>query len=325
MMAVANREHQTHEHTYCTPRSKFLDHFLIGLSVGAVIVGCFFHRETIMANSHPPSFDFFASDFYAKTAHMTPAEVGVYIRLMCQQWFNGSIPRDKAQLSRMSICSLEEFNRAWQAVGEKFESSDETGDSIVNPKLAAQREFAMENWSFEKAKQSKRLTRKQLSEIRSNAGKQGGRPPADKSKTTKQNQNKANGKREVGRGKLSKKDETPPTEPWIGDCKYQSPEFRECWQRWLTHVAACIGRDLPSKTDCDLMRLNTFDDEAKAITWINHSIQVSRAGNLCDPEYFTKRPDEPDEDPREAERRRQHRELDERIRAEKQRKRQMSN
>ena len=72
--------------------------------------------------------------------------------------------------------------------------------------------------------------------------------------------------------------------------KYQSQEFQETWRRWLDHVTACLGREMPTKTDTQLGRLLSFDDEAKAIAWMLHSMQVSQQGNLCDPDRYPKHP-----------------------------------
>jgi len=49
----------------------------------------------------PPAFQFYADEYLAGTIAMSPAEVGAYIRLLCYQWSNGSIPDDPRKLKRI--------------------------------------------------------------------------------------------------------------------------------------------------------------------------------------------------------------------------------
>jgi uncharacterized protein YdaU (DUF1376 family) len=49
----------------------------------------------------PPAFQFYANEYLAGTIAMSPAEVGAYIRLLCYQWSNGSIPDDPKKLKRI--------------------------------------------------------------------------------------------------------------------------------------------------------------------------------------------------------------------------------
>jgi uncharacterized protein YdaU (DUF1376 family) len=50
-----------------------------------------------------PSFQFYADDFIGGTCAMTPAEVGAYLRLLCYQWGQGSIPQsDPDKLARIA-------------------------------------------------------------------------------------------------------------------------------------------------------------------------------------------------------------------------------
>jgi len=48
-----------------------------------------------------PAFQFYSGDFIAGTTAMSPAEVGAYIRLLCYQWSNGSIPDDPRKLRQI--------------------------------------------------------------------------------------------------------------------------------------------------------------------------------------------------------------------------------
>jgi|GEM_PF-3522818 len=76
-----------------------------------------------------PSFPFYANDFLASVAEMDPDEVGIFIRLLCYQWINGSVKKDKAaRLGGGKISA---------AVLAKFE---EVASELRNPRLEAERQ-----------------------------------------------------------------------------------------------------------------------------------------------------------------------------------------
>jgi len=50
----------------------------------------------------PPAFQFYPSDFLASTAEMSAEEVGVHIRLLCNQWLRGGLPNDDERLRSMA-------------------------------------------------------------------------------------------------------------------------------------------------------------------------------------------------------------------------------
>jgi len=167
----------------------------------------------------PPSFAFYYNDFAGGTSHLTPEAVGCYVRLMIYQFQNGSIPRDPAMLSRISICSLEQWNRIWPEIQDKFEAADGSGDRMVNPRMASEREINIQNWEAAKHKRI-RLTRQEISEIRSDAGRKGAEKRwQNDGKTEWQNSLKPqenmandgktmakNGKWEEGKGKGNRED-----------------------------------------------------------------------------------------------------------------------
>lgn len=102
----------------------------------------------------PEFFRFNPSEFICDTGHMSPEEVACYIRLLCYQWANGSIPTDKNVLSRLCRCSLEELIRYWPVimgkftmieVGDIFDHQGDHPDQIVfvNQELHEQREAVL--------------------------------------------------------------------------------------------------------------------------------------------------------------------------------------
>jgi uncharacterized protein YdaU (DUF1376 family) len=53
-------------------------------------------------NVKAPAFQFYASDFIGGTMQFTAEETGVYIRLLCYQWMNGSIPNDQTRIKAIA-------------------------------------------------------------------------------------------------------------------------------------------------------------------------------------------------------------------------------
>lgn len=71
-----------------------------------------------------PAFDFYPERWLAGTMHLSPAERGAYINLLCHQWLHGSIPADAASLSRVCGCKpspavLAKFETGQNAMLEK--------------------------------------------------------------------------------------------------------------------------------------------------------------------------------------------------------------
>jgi uncharacterized protein YdaU (DUF1376 family) len=53
-----------------------------------------------------PAFQLYAKEFIASTMEMNAEEVGTYIRLLCFQWSNGSIPDDSKRLRQIAGASV---------------------------------------------------------------------------------------------------------------------------------------------------------------------------------------------------------------------------
>jgi len=73
-----------------------------------------------------PAFQFYADDFIGGTVELTAQEVGCYVRLLCYQWGNGSVPESHQKLKR--ICG----SRVSDSVLSKFPNG-------VNPRLEQER------------------------------------------------------------------------------------------------------------------------------------------------------------------------------------------
>lgn len=119
-----------------------------------------------------PAFQFYASDFLTDTQSWDIKEVGIYIRLLANQWVNQSLPKDLKRLSRIAGCDLEDMEKAWVILGFKF--IEDLEGNIFNKKLQETREEQM----LFRIKQSKN-------------GSKGGRPKKEKPNET-QNKPKIN-------------------------------------------------------------------------------------------------------------------------------------
>jgi uncharacterized protein YdaU (DUF1376 family) len=75
----------------------------------------------------PPAFQFYASDFIASTADMSPAEVGFYIRLLCFQWERGGVPGDAKVILRIGGSTGRSGYALWRSIKRKFECSPTDG------------------------------------------------------------------------------------------------------------------------------------------------------------------------------------------------------
>ncbi len=122
-----------------------------------------------------PAFQFYASDFLTDTQSWDINEVGIYIRLLSNQWVNGCLPSDLTRLSRIAGCTHEEIKKAWVILGFKFLPKED--GSIYNRKLESVRD------------EQNRFREKQASN-----GRQGGRPrktdnPKETQQKPKQNPN----------------------------------------------------------------------------------------------------------------------------------------
>jgi len=79
-----------------------------------------------------PAFLMYTKDWLEGTAELLPEEKGVYIDLLCYQHQKGDLPTDLNRLARLVRVSIEEFNKIWVQIKDKFEQTD---NRMVNRKL----------------------------------------------------------------------------------------------------------------------------------------------------------------------------------------------
>jgi uncharacterized protein YdaU (DUF1376 family) len=116
-----------------------------------------------MARTKPPSFDFFPDDFIAGTYHLPAEAVGIYVRLLCYQWNNGSIPSDENELARVAGVDADAMRTHMRTVMLKF-MPDGCG-GLKNARLEREREHKLSvieksksaadsRWTKEKARKA---------------------------------------------------------------------------------------------------------------------------------------------------------------------------
>lgn len=90
----------------------------------------------------PPSFPFYASDFLGsgKVARMTLEHQGAYVRLLCFQWTDGSIPNDLSQLAALCHVPVKQMERIWAAVKPCFKPHPHHPGELINERLEQVRE-----------------------------------------------------------------------------------------------------------------------------------------------------------------------------------------
>jgi uncharacterized protein YdaU (DUF1376 family) len=121
-----------------------------------------------MARTKPPSFDFFPDDFIAGTYHLPAEAVGIYVRLLCYQWNNGSIPSDENELARVAGVDADAMRTHMRTVMLKF-MPDGCG-GLKNARLERERDHKLSvieksrlaadsRWTKEKARKAAEAAR----------------------------------------------------------------------------------------------------------------------------------------------------------------------
>lgn len=162
-----------------------------------------------MPHEPAPAFQFYPKDFLSDShvVAMTMTERGVYITLLCLCWMEGSVPVSAATLARLCGLSMPTFERLWPALEPCFTNVD---GRWVQPRIERERR-----------KQATYRT------MKSEAGKQGGRPKADGKQKLIRGQ--THGKQQLTR---SQANESPPSSSPIFVSDLQSPkEEREKKER----------------------------------------------------------------------------------------------
>jgi uncharacterized protein YdaU (DUF1376 family) len=81
-----------------------------------------------------PWFKFYVEAFLLDTRTMTAEQVGAYVRLLCEQWREGSIPRSTRELAALAGIDTVRFRvEVWKRLRLLFEP--DRGGGLVNRRL----------------------------------------------------------------------------------------------------------------------------------------------------------------------------------------------
>lgn len=86
----------------------------------------------------PPAFQMYAADFLVDTADWTVDEIGIYLRLLLNEWVNGQLPNDDKRLSRIAGVSHQKFKKKFKTLEGKFKVNG--SGFLYNRRLEEERE-----------------------------------------------------------------------------------------------------------------------------------------------------------------------------------------
>lgn len=171
-----------------------------------------------------PAFQMYASDFLTDTTEMTVCEVGAYIRLLLNQWVNGSLPPDPMRLAFIAGMDTKEFAVAWDTIKLKFMINEE--GRLCNKRLETVR-AAQKAW-----KKKRQEIGTEAAEKRWNPkdGEKYGAMPNNSATTEPIEEAKDASKitKKVTRTRKAKNEE-PINYIW------ESTDFVLAWESWLIH------------------------------------------------------------------------------------------
>jgi uncharacterized protein YdaU (DUF1376 family) len=101
-----------------------------------------------------PAFQTYAADYYMDTADWTVQEMGIYQRLLLNQWTNNDLPADVSRLARIAGCSQKVFDHAWLTVAKKFTVN--SSGRLLNLRLEETRQIQYKYSELQKEKAQKR-------------------------------------------------------------------------------------------------------------------------------------------------------------------------
>lgn len=111
-----------------------------------------------------PAFQFYPGDWLRslRITMMTHEEQGIYIRLLCHCWLNGSIPEDTKQLKALigGRCKIKSIEK----VKEMFKKSESIGNTMLHNRLDEERKKQSEY----SEKQRNRIKKRWNTEYRGN-------------------------------------------------------------------------------------------------------------------------------------------------------------
>jgi hypothetical protein len=95
-----------------------------------------------MAKETSPAFQFYPRDFLSdeNVAMMTYPELGMYWKLCCHCWLEGSIPGDLGGIARLLRIQPADLESAWGIIGKCFAVSRKLEGRLIQPRLERERD-----------------------------------------------------------------------------------------------------------------------------------------------------------------------------------------
>lgn len=92
-----------------------------------------------------PWFKFYPQEFMGdeNVQLMGPAELGIYIAMLCHQWKAGAVPDDPKMVARICRGTPDQVEEAWTLIRPCFEPDGERDGYIVQPRLEKERAAAI--------------------------------------------------------------------------------------------------------------------------------------------------------------------------------------
>ncbi len=92
------------------------------------------------SNNRSPAFQFYPKDFLSdeKQISMSLAAVGIYMRLICHCWNEGSLPADPGVLARLSGATKRQIAELWPSIAPCFKTNED--GRLIHPRLERERE-----------------------------------------------------------------------------------------------------------------------------------------------------------------------------------------
>lgn len=219
--------------------------------------------------SKPPAVQFYAGDFLTGTTLMTNEEVGLYIRLLCLQAENGSVPDDP---ERMALVYGPQVPKLWPAVRSKFVKGKEAG-TMVNVKmekvLEDRAEFRRRQSEKGKASAQARANHgSENSEPRFNPGSTPVEPLGGRGRGRGRDKGEGEGEGEAKKERAHKAEIIP---------KGMSVELYEAVKRWEQYRTEKRNKLTPSGREAFIKKVLKMGEE-RAVSAIDHSIEQGWTG-----------------------------------------------
>tara|TARA_R110000803_G_scaffold52326_2_gene107732 strand:- start:8432 stop:9148 length:717 start_codon:yes stop_codon:yes gene_type:complete len=153
-----------------------------------------------------PFFAFYPADFIMNTSRLSDEMVGKYIRLLCDQWVNGSLEMDQVP----------------QALAKYY--TEAPGNMFYNERLEEERIKALRIWNQRKGASDAAAKKRSTTPDGPPDGLPNDPPNQNQNQNKKKNKNKSENKKQI----VTTKEVVLP---------WSSPQFLKVWETWKQYKA----------------------------------------------------------------------------------------